>query len=156
MYVCMYVCMHASMYACHVSCHCFPKWKNFRGYTGTYSNGEFYFFTELLKKWYVIKLLGSCTIGAIHWMTINICIYETPYLYLPSERLAVNTRGICDAVFACIAEIWICPVHPLVFSFVWKTVVVPSRKCERDTNNYHFHFIYITVFFNHAFWNGCV
>ena len=47
-------------------------------------------------------------------MDISICIYETPYLYLPSERLAVNIRGIYDAVFAYIAEIWICPVQPIV------------------------------------------
>jgi len=32
---------------------------------------------------------------------------------------------------------------------------VPSRKCERDTNDYPFHFIYLTVFSNRAFWNGC-
>jgi hypothetical protein len=38
-------------------------------------------------------------------MYISICIYETPYLYLPGERLAVNIRGIYGAMFAYFAEI---------------------------------------------------
>jgi hypothetical protein len=38
------------------------------------------------------------------WL-LKFVFFGTPYLYLPSERLAVNTRGIYDAVFAYIAEI---------------------------------------------------
>jgi len=50
-------------------------------------------------------------------MAINIYIYETPYLYLLSERMAVNTRGIYDAVFAYIADLNLsCPAHN--FNFV--------------------------------------